>query len=210
MARKSAIHERHHRHEMSVFRRLISSVRARMRAVTSSFRRRRDARMHPARHSAVMEMLQSRPAPKSVLVLCHANICRSPYLAAVLQAALPDIEVRSAGFIGGGRPVPEHSHTIASRRGLDLKGHRSRMLTHDTLASADLILVMDGRQADHLHRGFGVPLSKIVVVGDLDPQAGNARAIHDPWRQPLSVFESSFSRLDRCASSLAMILKSAR
>jgi protein-tyrosine phosphatase len=134
--------------------------------------------------------------------VCYGNICRSPYLAAVLDHALPDVAVSSAGFVGAGRPVPPHSHTVAARRGLELRDHRSRTLSRELATGADLVVVMDARQAASLVSGYGVSRGRIVIAGDLDTAAGTTRAIMDPWRKDLVEFEASFARLDRCAESL--------
>jgi len=165
-----------------------------------------DTVLHPRRHRAAVQRLRGQELVRSILVVCHGNICRSPYLAAVLQRALPDVSVSSAGFVGAGRTVPEHSNVLAAQRGLDLAGHRSRLVTRDLLDQTDLLVVMDGRQAQYLTRGFGVSEERIVVAGDLEPRAGETRAIRDPWRESLEVFEESFARLDRCADSLVMQL----
>jgi protein-tyrosine phosphatase len=142
--------------------------------------------------------------------VCYGNICRSPYLAAVLSHALPDVEVSSAGFVGAGRTVPQHSHTIAARRRLDLSAHRSRILSRDLAATADLVIVMDNRQARSVALGYGVSRGRIVIAGDLDPRAGTTRAIVDPWHKDLGVFEASFARLDRCAEGLVTIITERR
>lgn len=169
-----------------------------------------DRVLHPRRHAAARALLEANGKPKSILVVCYGNICRSPYLAAVLSAALPDVAVSSAGFVGAGRTVPEHSHTIAARRRLDLRAHRSRILSRDIAASADLVIVMDPRQARAVADGYGVPRGRIVVAADLDPQAGTTRAIVDPWHKEFGVFEASFARLDRCAEGLVTIVTGRR
>jgi protein-tyrosine-phosphatase len=161
-----------------------------------------DGMLHPSRHRATIARLRADGRPRSILVVCHGNICRSPYLAAVLAHALPDLEVSSAGFIGAGREVPPHSLTVASRRGLDLSNHRSQLLSRHHATQADLFVVMDPGQAAALGAGFGVPRGRVVVAGDLERRFGTSRAIEDPWHKDLDVFESSFGRLDRCAEVL--------
>jgi protein-tyrosine phosphatase len=140
-------------------------------------------------------------------VVCHGNICRSPYLQAVLQRALPGIAVMSAGFFGSDRAVPQISLSLSAERGLDLSGYRSRPLTQSTVGSADLVIVMDSAQSRELARMFPIKRARIVVAGDLNPRFHGSRAITDPWNRPREVFESSFDRLDRCAAALVAILK---
>ena len=159
--------------------------------------------LHPRRHARVKAMLAGRSRPRSVLVMCMGNICRSPYLEAALRARLANVDISSAGFVGPGRTVPPHGMSIAAARGLDLSSHRSRLVTSEMLGKADLVIVMDERQARRLVRGFNVPAGRVIVAGDLDPQIGEARTIRDPWQQDLSVFEASYDRLERCAIVLA-------
>ena len=165
-----------------------------------------EARRHPSRHKSVSERLETAPRPKRIVVICHGNICRSPYLEAVLKSSLPGVEVSSAGFVGAGRGVPPNSTEVAGRRGLDLSAHRSRLITGDILEQADLLIVMDENQARALQVGFGVPPDAIVVAGDLDPESTHGRAVFDPWGQPVTAFEASFKRLDRIAEHFALLM----
>jgi protein-tyrosine phosphatase len=140
--------------------------------------------------------------PGRLLVVCHGNVCRSPYLEAVLQRAMPDVRVESAGFVGPGRPVPSFALSVSAQRGLNLSKFRSRPLTAAAARDADLIVAMDAYQARSVERSFGVPRNRIIVAGDLDPLPAPTRAIADPWEQPVDAFVSSYDRLDRCAATL--------
>jgi protein-tyrosine phosphatase len=85
-----------------------------------------------------------------VLVVCTANVARSPLVAAMLAARLPaDVTVISAGVHAyAGAPAAEGSRMLAEARGLDLTHHRSEAVTADLIASSDLILTMSERQRD--------------------------------------------------------------
>ncbi len=168
-----------------------------------------DRLLHKRRHRAVMSRISRRDKPRRILVVCHGNICRSPYLQAVLQRALTGTAVTSAGFVGADRAVPQTALSLGAKRGLDLSRHRSRPLTTPTVRSADLVIVMDSFQAHHLARMFPIDRARIVIAGDLDPRAGASRGIIDPWNRSGDVFEASFDRLDRCAQTLASLLKPA-
>ena len=140
--------------------------------------------------------------PASILVVCHGNICRSPYLQAVLERLLPEVRVTSAGFAAPGRPVPPFSLIVGAQRGLDLSKFRSRPLVPASVRDVDLVIVMDARQADYMTNHLGVARWRIVVAGDLDPRPGATRAIQDPWKQPIEAYLTSFDRLDRVAAAL--------
>jgi protein-tyrosine phosphatase len=86
-----------------------------------------------------------------VLVVCTANIARSPLAEAMLAASLESsgIEVASAGTQARpGHPAAENSQQLAVARGLDLEGHRSRPVSEDMIADAQLVLTMSERQRD--------------------------------------------------------------
>lgn len=77
-----------------------------------------------------------------VLLLCTANQCRSPMAEAILRAARPDLEVRSAGRLPGGVPASATAVKVMAERGLDLSGHVSRTATSELLGEADLVVAM--------------------------------------------------------------------
>jgi protein-tyrosine phosphatase len=97
-----------------------------------------------------------------ILLLCTANICRSPMAAALLALELPSLPdpgpdgpgpdqvvVRSAGRLGSGVPPPAEVMAVMAGYGLDLTAHRSRQLTASDLAAADLILAMSRENLRH-------------------------------------------------------------
>jgi protein-tyrosine phosphatase len=161
-----------------------------------------DRLFHRRRHLAACRRLASELPPRRILVVCYGNVCRSPYLEAVLKQALPSVQLASAGFIGSDRRVPEASATVSSRRGIDLSGFRSRPLTALAVNCADLVIVMDANQARELTARYPITSRRIMVAGDLDPRFDETRAIRDPWNQSREVFEACFDRLERCAETL--------
>lgn len=95
-----------------------------------------------------------------VVVVCHANIARSPLGMAMVahhaQARLgesADVWVRSAGVHARpGLAAAEESRHQASLRGLDLSHHRAAVLTRDDVATTDLVLTMSEKQRAHAVR----------------------------------------------------------
>ena len=170
-----------------------------------------DRLLHVWRRRQALAAMRGRPLPRTVLIVCHGNICRSPYAAAALVRTLPDavrhsVRVESAGFVGAGRGAPADAITVAARHGLDLSRHRSAPLTHVGVRAADLIMVMDVDQRREILQRFGRRPGDVILLGDLDPAAIDTRTVRDPVEQPLDVFEESYSRIDRCVSVLARAL----
>jgi protein-tyrosine phosphatase len=168
-----------------------------------------DRVLHERRHRLLARRLRDSPRPRSILVVCYGNICRSPYLEAVLQRALPDVRVSSAGFLRADRPVPEYSLMASRRRGLDLSLFRSRTITRELTDLADLVITMDAYQARRLIHALRVPPARVIIAGDLDDEGADPRAIRDPFQQSLEIFESTFDRIDRCAATLVALLDGA-
>lgn len=162
-----------------------------------------DRALQHSRYVAVRKRLEAAP-PSSILVVCLGNICRSPYMEAVLARALPDVRVASGGFIRPGRSAPDEAIKVAGARGYDLSGRRSRLVSHGMVREAELIVVMETAQERRLALEFQADPSRVVVAGDLDPLPFGTRKVRDPWQQPISAFESCFDRLDRCASTLVL------
>jgi protein-tyrosine phosphatase len=166
----------------------------------------RDRNRHPKRHADVRRRLEQLGQPRTILVVCAANMCRSPYLEGVLKRALPTVATRSAGFSGADRPVPPHALAISAKRGVDLSSFRSSTIQPRIARQADLVIVMDQNQATYLALYMGVSRGRIIVAGDLDSRTSHTRAIEDPWQKSVEEFESAFDRLDRCAVTLTEIL----
>ena len=167
-----------------------------------------DRLLHALRRRAAVRALRARPLPRTMLVVCHGNICRSPFGAALLSRALGSagVLVASAGFASPGRAVPAEGRIAAARRGVDLSEHRSQLLTPVLVAEAEVILVMDARQQRMVCERFGRAPADVMLLGDLDPDAIATRAIHDPVEQPLEAFEESYARIERCVSAFLRAL----
>lgn len=119
-------------------------------------------------------------ATGKILVLCSANLCRSPMAGALLTrwlaapppppppppAPAPAAEVRSAGLLDegllqeGAAPPPEAVSALAGY-GLDISGHRSHRVTAADLRGADLVLGMSRAHVRHA----------VVVAPEIWPRA---------------------------------------
>ncbi len=141
-------------------------------------------------------------------MVCHGNICRSPYAAVIMGRWLEadGIVVESAGFVGPDRRSPPEAVHVAHRRGVNLTTHRSRVLTGQLVAAADLIVTMEVAQAREIRRRFAKPPNQVLVLGDFDSDHSAPRTIEDPFGQPAEVFERVFARIERCSAALAVAL----
>lgn len=123
---------------------------------------------------------QKYDARKSLLVVCAGNTCRSPMAAALLQSALPELDISSAGLTA---TRDQHASDGAKRamtpRGHDLDPHRATGLTDELVKRADLVACMEQSQADAILRR--VPSANVKTLGTwagipgdvADPHGGN-------------------------------------
>jgi protein-tyrosine phosphatase len=88
-------------------------------------------------------------SPPTIVIVCTANICRSPMAAALLRRRLQRIEVtadiRTAGLLEPDQPVSEGTVRALAARRLDVSGHRSQRLDAERVRSATLLVGMERR-----------------------------------------------------------------
>lgn len=175
-------------------------------------RRAPERLLHPVRRRAAVAEARARPAPRTLLVLCHGNICRSPFAEAALRRLLGSagVTVESAGLFGPDRAPPPAALEAARRHGVDLAAHRSRVLTSFLARRADLIIVMDQAQRRAVCSRFGRSPQDVFLLGDFDPAPIDRREVRDPVDQPVAVFAQVYDRIVRCAETLAAALVSPR
>ena len=81
-----------------------------------------------------------------IVVLCTANVCRSPMAAALLARRLAGLGVTvpvcSAGVIGCGDPPHPDVISVMAWYGIEIASHRSRTAGAAELARASLVLAM--------------------------------------------------------------------
>ncbi|HVH18406.1 MAG TPA: low molecular weight protein-tyrosine-phosphatase, partial [Myxococcota bacterium] len=137
------------------------------------------------------------------LVLCHGNICRSPFAAALLPARLPNLEVRSAGLqAADGDPADATAASCAQRRGISLAAHRSARVDAESLAWADLILVMQGAHVAEIASRWPQHRARVRLLGDF--LAGPPYLLPDPWGREEQIFEQVFTRVAEAVERLAL------
>jgi protein-tyrosine-phosphatase len=145
--------------------------------------------------------LAAAPPQAKLLVICHGNIYRSPLVAARLRELLgPDRVITQGGFHAkGDRPSPASHVAMSASFGVDLRGHRSRVLAGDDYAGADLIVLMDRRNWVNLKRS-GADESRFVWLGALAP--GDVE-IPDPYGLDPAAAKAIVKRLLDASRELA-------
>ena len=145
---------------------------------------------------------------RRVLVLCHGNICRSPFAERLLAERGRALQVTSAGLAAAdGDPADPTARRVAESFGISLEEHRSRRVTGDDLEAADLVLVMQGSQAQAVRALSRSARERTRLLGDF--LAGRPYGLSDPWGFGEDVFAESFGRISRAVERLGRLLDAA-
>ncbi|WP_092002430.1 arsenate reductase/protein-tyrosine-phosphatase family protein [Paraburkholderia lycopersici] len=106
------------------------------------------------------------PMFSNVIILCHANVCRSPMAEALFKQSFPAISVSSAGFDAEpGRLAAPFSVAAIKELGIDISGHKATRISRELVGEADLILTMSREQVADLHRLFPHARGKVFRIG---------------------------------------------
>jgi protein-tyrosine-phosphatase len=145
---------------------------------------------------------------RSVLFLCQGNIHRSAFAEQKTQNSRhweDDLRVTSAGFIPEeGRPTTQYSLKVAKAFGVDLSQHRSKAISENLLAHADLIFVMDREQLLQLRAMDAAAVKRTVLLGALDPQTSDWE-IADPDGKSQEVYHHTYAKIGRCIEAWLQI-----
>jgi protein-tyrosine-phosphatase len=146
----------------------------------------------------------------SILIVCTANICRSPMAEALLHRKLEEEQVpgswsvSSAGtWAAEGYPTSENGVRVMAERGLDTSQHRSRLVTEEMMRGADLVLTMTASHAESLRSEFpeyGYKVHRLTEMAampyDVADPYGGALAEYQRTAEELTyLIEKGFARI---------------
>ena len=144
---------------------------------------------------------------KRILLVCTGNICRSPLAEALLTHALrergaQDVEVSSAGTgAWDGAPASEGAYLVGLERGLDLSGHRARLLTRELAEQADLVLTMARHHRARVQELGGE--GRVFVLGEYAGRTAEEAEVSDPFGGDLDVYRQTCEELEQLVAAVA-------
>ena len=155
------------------------------------------------------------PAPAggghAVLFVCHGNIMRSAFGAALLRARLSTdaAQVWSAGtHARDGRAADPRAMVAAAEHGVTLDAHRACAITAELVARASVVLVMDRRNEANVVARFPDAARKVVRLGALAaPDRADGAVLPDPYPGDDTAVRASFARIAAAVEALAAHLR---
>jgi protein-tyrosine phosphatase len=135
-----------------------------------------------------------------ILIVCTANICRSPVVRALLEDrlaayGLEDWIVKSAGtWAYEGQKASDYSILLMAEQGLDINNHESQPVDKELMAEADLILTLEIGHSEALRAEFPDDAHR---VHPLTEMAGELYSVQDPYGGSREDYERMVAEVTR-------------
>lgn len=149
-----------------------------------------------------------KPPKFSVLLVCKANICRSPLAHGILREKLKQtglhrlIRVDSAGTHATASKRPDQRiQAVARKNGVSLSRIKSRAIHDRDFDVFDLILVMDQSNLQSIHEKCPKEhQGKVQLLLDVLPES-DLREVADPYYGNWEGFVSTYALIDSALSA---------
>ncbi|WP_233870011.1 low molecular weight protein-tyrosine-phosphatase [Paraburkholderia adhaesiva] len=136
---------------------------------------------------------------KDVLIVCHANVCRSPTAEQLFRARLRECApARKSAFHSAGLRAREGAdmdpvmQRLLAERGVAVGEHRARRLTGKLVRNADLVLVTERQQVQAVERMEPSARGKVYALGEWE----NSDVV-DPYGLDEGAYRDSIELMDR-------------
>ncbi|MFG6485248.1 low molecular weight protein-tyrosine-phosphatase [Roseateles sp. BYS78W] len=151
----------------------------------------------------------------ALLLVCTANICRSPMAEAIFKAKLGDVfkTIDSAGVHADprGGPVDARAAAALARHNYSLdRKWRSHRMEPEQIGKYDLVLAMEAEHVEALRKQAAPEQqARILMLTDFVPEMAG-QDIPDPYFGPVAGFDAVIGMIERAAGSLLMAAREGR
>ncbi len=133
--------------------------------------------------------------PRSILIVCVGNICRSPMAMGFFLKSNLNVELNSAGI----HAVVGHAADVKAQQAMldlydiNIERHIAQQLNVQLIQQADLVLVMSHNQVHHIGKLWPTAVGKIFRLGHWQ-----SVDIMDPYGHSQTEFKQCCQLIHRC------------
>ena len=150
---------------------------------------------------------------RMLVFVCTGNMCRSPIAEYLLRDRLgsnADWQIASAGVLAAdGQAASAEAIRVMAERGIDMAGHRSRMLDRELVDAASLVVVMTGGHRDQIRLLHPHPevMQKMFLLKSFDTRMRGGD-VDDPIGMSVEVYRGVRDEIDAALPGLMAFMKS--
>ena len=138
----------------------------------------------------------------SILTVCTGNICRSPMAEGFLGNCLrssPDVTVYSAGTHAlVNNPATEFAVIAALEKGINISGHRARMLEPRLIQESSIILCMEPSHAEWVLSLEPSAHKRVHNLADFSGPHKRLKRISDPYGCGIPDYRKCLRDIEEC------------
>ena len=126
---------------------------------------------------------------RHLLLISRHDTCRGPLAGALLQQAVPQLVVKSAGWDARvGAPAGPLARNCAKALGLDLSQHRAQSVSADLCQRADLVLAFTPREQAGVQSTYPSTRGRTFLLGQFRwTELPEVETVEPPSRESLIV-----------------------
>lgn len=142
-----------------------------------------------------------------ILFVCKGNICRSPFAKYYSKKILPNtMDISSSGYYSKtGRKCPTRAIKAAREYGINLKSHRSSVISKNMIEDVDIIFIFDDENKYMLFSSFPFAIEKIHLLGSLSENLPDI--IPDPYGKNYISYKMTYQLISQAVHIINKSIK---